>query len=493
MAILLLAITSLLFFTIGIEESIAQNSKSQSNELVKIDMVHSGALPPPWKLDWLILRNEYYQNLSVDNEVEIIKKFYQKFGITIVNATRSSENAQFCEAITCISGTYHLLVSQDDAEKIKNLDFGFVKFADYGIIESTVGYDGTSIASWQAEKIFLSTDGTFELNLNLLYESPDPTTASYYSKDSYREVFVDVDKLNFVDSMLVLVYPYGAAGGEIIPIDVDSVSSKEANIVYSNKLNLPQHKPLYGHRIDFGLGWIRIFEDGNGERYYQWMRSKSVNLLHMNQVQKTNGSFFVYSPFPEFAHSVGDSSLARFEYVEWTTKNIIYYEAEKTPRKQIANGILPQNVICKEGLQLIFKSKDNSPACVKPQTAAKLVERGWGTNSFSKTFKITVGDSSFDILYSIIGGKITDIEADVSSKALLISIESTKSGKLIITMPRTLIDATIGGDENDSPFIIINGEEVDFEDEITSAGRTLTINFPDGAKEIEIIGTTVLT
>jgi len=404
MTVLLLAITSLLFFSIGIiEESIAQSSNSQDNELVKINMTHSVALPPPWILDWQILRNDYYQNLSVYNEVEIIKKFYEKFGITIVNATRSSENAQACEAIGCISGTYHLFVSQDDAEKIKNLDFGFVKFADYGIIESTVNGDVTSVARWQAKKIFLSTDGEFELDLDLFYESPDPT---YYS--SYGGSAVNVDKMKFVDSMIVLVYPYGAGSFDNIPIDADSFSSKEANVKYSGSLNLPQHDPLYGDRITFGLGWIRIFEDENDQRYYQWMRSRSENLLYMNEVQKANGTFFVNSPFPEFAHKVRDSSLRGFEYVEWIKENVLYSKKSETPLKQIAEGILPENVVCKEGLQLIFKSKDNSPACVKPQTAEKLVERGWGT----KDNPVNSSDTSSTNLGSAIENPYLSLSTD---------------------------------------------------------------------------------
>lgn len=47
------------------------------------------------------------------------------------------------------------------------------------------------------------------------------------------------------------------------------------------------------------------------------------------------------------------------------------------PLKQISSGILPENVTCTEGFQLIFKAVDNSPACVKPVTAQKLLERGW--------------------------------------------------------------------------------------------------------------------
>jgi hypothetical protein len=47
------------------------------------------------------------------------------------------------------------------------------------------------------------------------------------------------------------------------------------------------------------------------------------------------------------------------------------------PLKQISAGIIPENVTCKDNYELIFKSVDNSPACVQPLTAQKLIERGW--------------------------------------------------------------------------------------------------------------------
>jgi len=46
-------------------------------------------------------------------------------------------------------------------------------------------------------------------------------------------------------------------------------------------------------------------------------------------------------------------------------------------KTQIKNGISPDSIICIEGLELIFKLRDNSPACVKPSSISKLVERGW--------------------------------------------------------------------------------------------------------------------
>ena len=52
---------------------------------------------------------------------------------------------------------------------------------------------------------------------------------------------------------------------------------------------------------------------------------------------------------------------------------------EASPRQQISSGILSINVTCQVGLELIFKVKDNSPACVKPLSIEKLVNRGWAT------------------------------------------------------------------------------------------------------------------
>ncbi len=48
-----------------------------------------------------------------------------------------------------------------------------------------------------------------------------------------------------------------------------------------------------------------------------------------------------------------------------------------SPIKQVAQGIEPAAVICKDRLVLIIKH-NGSPACVKLETAVKLEERGWG-------------------------------------------------------------------------------------------------------------------
>jgi len=57
--------------------------------------------------------------------------------------------------------------------------------------------------------------------------------------------------------------------------------------------------------------------------------------------------------------------------------SLIEQDFDLPPLKQISSGTLPENVTCTEGLQLIFKARDNSPACVKQSTAQKLLVRGW--------------------------------------------------------------------------------------------------------------------
>ena len=52
-------------------------------------------------------------------------------------------------------------------------------------------------------------------------------------------------------------------------------------------------------------------------------------------------------------------------------------ETISPPKQQLKNNIAPTDISCKIDLVLIFKATDNSPACVKPSTAQKLLERGW--------------------------------------------------------------------------------------------------------------------
>ncbi|MEK0368486.1 MAG: PEFG-CTERM sorting domain-containing protein [Nitrosopumilus sp.] len=104
---------------------------------------------------------------------------------------------------------------------------------------------------------------------------------------------------------------------------------------------------------------------------------------------------------------------------------------------------------------------------------------------------VSVSGSSDLIGYTITGGKLLGIVTDFDANSLIISIDATDDGSLTLTIPRSVLDATINGEDDDF-FVLIDGEEVDFDETTTSTDRILTIAFPAGAEEIEIIGTFVI-
>lgn len=55
------------------------------------------------------------------------------------------------------------------------------------------------------------------------------------------------------------------------------------------------------------------------------------------------------------------------------------------PLKQMELGIQYSDIQCDEGFELVTKTTNGYPACVKPQTIPKLIERGWAVNKSEST------------------------------------------------------------------------------------------------------------
>lgn len=95
-----------------------------------------------------------------------------------------------------------------------------------------------------------------------------------------------------------------------------------------------------------------------------------VKLEHANQMQRTG-----------FIHKT-----LEFE-IDFPDKHLY-------PLKQLKSGVIFDEIQCRENFVLILKH-DNSPACVKPETKTKLMQRGWAIES---TF------------YGLTKSQITDIQ-----------------------------------------------------------------------------------
>ncbi len=107
---------------------------------------------------------------------------------------------------------------------------------------------------------------------------------------------------------------------------------------------------------------------------------------------------------------------------------------------------------------------------------------------------IPVDGTSLSVKYSITNGKVLGIKADIQSKSLIVSIQTTGDGVLTITLPRALINATLPTTgQDDKYYVLVDGQEADFQEtSTTTTDRTLSIPFTDGTQEIEIIGTQIV-
>ena len=104
---------------------------------------------------------------------------------------------------------------------------------------------------------------------------------------------------------------------------------------------------------------------------------------------------------------------------------------------------------------------------------------------------VTVQDSTDLVSYEITNAKLINIMPDLDAVSLVVYIESTNDGSITLTIPRSVLDASIN-EGDDEFFVLVDGEEVDFEEITTSTDRTLTIEFLAGTEQIEIIGTFVI-
>lgn len=104
---------------------------------------------------------------------------------------------------------------------------------------------------------------------------------------------------------------------------------------------------------------------------------------------------------------------------------------------------------------------------------------------------VPIQGSDFKIVYVMTEGKITQVYPDEDAKSLILQIDSVSNGTLAIKLPREVIDAKFG-DDDDEFYVVADGEEIDFDETKSGSERTLSINYPGGTEEIEIIGTSVV-
>ena len=97
-----------------------------------------------------------------------------------------------------------------------------------------------------------------------------------------------------------------------------------------------------------------------------------------------------------------------------------------------------------------------------------------------------VFDLASEVDYSISGGNVDSVAANVNGNSLVVSIHDAEDGgELTITLPSDVITPFNDG----TFFVLVNDEE---SDDASQDGNTITVPFDADATTVEIIGTHVV-
>lgn len=107
------------------------------------------------------------------------------------------------------------------------------------------------------------------------------------------------------------------------------------------------------------------------------------------------------------------------------------------------------------------------------------------------TIKDVHSGQSFQIPYDITGATVSDMSISSQDTSLVISLQSTANGNLTVTLPRSIIDAKDGAND-DQFFVLVDGADTDFVENKTPTDRTITVSIPQDTMQVEVIGTQVV-
>ncbi|HEX5358476.1 MAG TPA: hypothetical protein VFW99_01015 [Candidatus Nitrosotalea sp.] len=116
----------------------------------------------------------------------------------------------------------------------------------------------------------------------------------------------------------------------------------------------------------------------------------------------------------------------------------------------------------------------------------------FGTNVYP--FFVNVDKNNFTLNYNISGNnKLLDAKMDSRSESLILSLESTSNGTLVVSIPRPLLNSKTNANQDDQFIVLEDGQEVDYKQiNSTIMVRTLSIQFTNHTSSIEIIATQIV-
>lgn len=106
--------------------------------------------------------------------------------------------------------------------------------------------------------------------------------------------------------------------------------------------------------------------------------------------------------------------------------------------------------------------------------------------SYAEKYELEIDENLFSLEYTL-DGKVLAMAIDNELNSLLVGIDETKDSAFYIDLPNELISA-----EDNEFAVLVDGVEVDYTLDVKDESIDMIFYVPEGAQEIEIIGTHVI-
>jgi len=201
------------------------------------------------------------------------------------------------------------------------------------------------------------------------------------------------------------------------------------------------------------------------------------------------GNYTVTVTFDKPSKDFPTTASKEFQVVKTLNGNF----PKLAPLKQFKSGISIDEIQCKENLVLIQKY-DDSPACVKPESVPKLVQREWGISenwikisNANKAIHYELGEGQLEYVFAFSEYNAPLLPEENQQTWLQIRVEPSQEDNLKIILPRNLIDSKINNVDGDF-FVLLDGVETEYQETKTDSERILRFDITPKVDIVEIVG-----
>ena len=112
--------------------------------------------------------------------------------------------------------------------------------------------------------------------------------------------------------------------------------------------------------------------------------------------------------------------------------------------------------------------------------------------AFADSISVDIEDSTYEIDFTSVDVEIKSVSADTDFMSLIFEIDVlSKNGQLEFNFDRDFFDAKLGSEDDDF-FVLVDGDELSFEESKDDFYRNIVFSVDPGSEEIEIIGSQIV-